>query len=159
MARRKRRTSRKGRRRMSGTGSPGLQILAGVAIGTLGGAFLNTKLAAMTKPIDPKILALVELLGGGFISAKLAKGNPLMVGIGLGVAASGTMNLGKSFGIIGAFPNVQVLNGANRKFIRGLADRPALAGAYNPHSRSQSVLNGMKMSFANPCGNGNDSAM
>lgn len=145
---------------MSGTGGSALlQLIAGGIVGGIGGGFINSKVAAMTKPIDPKILSIVEILGGGVVAAKLAKGNPLITGIGLGLAVGGGMNLGKTFGI-GSFPSVPILNGTRRTMIKGVSNRlPGMNGAYNPYVKAPGVLQGIPDMGCNPNGSGSGAAM
>lgn len=123
--RRKTRRTTTRRRRVSGFGSNDLQVIAGAALGAVGAAFANSKVAAMTKPIDPKIVAAVEVIGGGLLATK-AK-NPLIKGIGFGVVAAGASGAAKSFGLISGFYSLQAINGMRR--VAGLADRRGVMGA------------------------------
>src|SRR5574343_1897142 len=85
--RRTRRTFTRRRRRVSGINSNELQIVAGAALGAIGAAFANSKLAGMAKPIDPKILAAVEVIGGGLLVRNIK--SPFLKGVGFGVVATG----------------------------------------------------------------------
>lgn len=125
MARRKktRRTTTR-RRRVSGFGSNDLQVVLGAALGALGTAFANSQVAKMTKPIDPKMLAGIQVLVGGALGVK-AK-SPLLKGIGYGVVAAGASSAAKSFGLISGFYNLQAINGLKR--MSGLADRKNIMG-------------------------------
>lgn len=119
MARRRKTRRTRTRRRVSGFGGSDLKVVAGVVIGAIGGSFANAQVAKMSKPIDPKIVAAVEVLGGGFLATKAR--SPLVKGIGYGLAATGAIGAGKSFGFISGFRDLSAINGMRR--INGLADR------------------------------------
>lgn len=161
--RKTRSTHSRRRRRVSGFGSNDLQVVAGAVIGAVGAAFANSKVAAMTKPIDPKIVAAVEVLGGGLLAAK-AK-SALVKGIGLGVVATGANSAAKSFGLISGFYNLQAINGMRR--VAGLADRKGVMGgktrmitgantipAITDRRGSSGVINGLNVN-----GHGDGTAM
>lgn len=154
MARRRktRRTRTTRRRRVSGFGGSDLQIALGVAFGAVGGAFVNSQVAKMTKPIDPKIVAGAEVVGGAFLAMK-AK-SPLLKGVGYGLVGTGANTAAKSFGMISGFRALAPINGIRR--VAGIADRAFIgkptrmsgANAFPPVTGnkkfpSASVINGV----------------
>lgn len=99
MAKRKRKASgraKSGRRRIGKIADKStLALAAGVA----GGAFVATFAASKLSSLDPKIKAAVLAAGGIFIAGQ---SNPIIKGIGLGVAGAGALALVSSFGLIPA---------------------------------------------------------
>lgn len=88
-----------GRRRSSRRGRIGkiadkntLALAAGVAGGAIVATFVSSKLSSL----DPKIKAAVLAVGGIVVAGQ---NNPLIKGIGLGVAGAGAVNLANSFGL------------------------------------------------------------
>jgi hypothetical protein len=77
------------------------------AAGVAGGVFAGGMVAKTVSTLDPKILGGALLVGGVFLSAKSK--NPLIEGVGYGLAAKGANNLLTSMGVItgmGAIPLV-----------------------------------------------------
>ena len=68
-----------------------------LAAGVAGGAFVATLAASKLSSLDPKIKAVVLAAGGVFIAGQ---NNPIIKGIGLGVAGAGVLSLANSFGLI-----------------------------------------------------------
>jgi hypothetical protein len=68
------------------------------AAGVAGGVFAGGMVGKTISTLDPKILGAV-LLGGGLFLSQKAK-NPLLEGVGYGLAAKGANNLLTSFGVI-----------------------------------------------------------
>jgi hypothetical protein len=73
-----------------------VMLLAGLAVGMLGGTYAAQKFVPAT--VDPKLVGAGELVAGGLIVTKGKSG--LVKGLGLGVAAAGVSTLGRGFGII-----------------------------------------------------------
>lgn len=107
------------RRRVSGIDS-GTMVVVGALVGGLGAAFLNSKLATQTKPIDPNLIAFGELIAGGATALKFAKGKPFLVGAGIGVAVVGGVKAGSTMGLLSGFRDLQVVNGPGRRKMNGL---------------------------------------
>lgn len=110
MAKKRKKPATKRKRRVSGIDSA-TQVVVGALAGGLGTAFLNSKLSAMTKPIDPKLIAFGEVIAGGAVALKFAKGTPLAVGAGIGMAVVGGIKAGQSMGLISGYRELQVVNG------------------------------------------------
>lgn len=104
----RRRSSR--RRRVGGILSQDKLMKAGGAIlGVVAIGFLNEKIGEMknadgTPKVDPKIVALGEVILG-FVLPNFVK-NDLVEGVGLGMIAAGGVNAAKEFGIISGIPIV-----------------------------------------------------
>lgn len=118
MAKKRKKPATKRKRRVSGIDS-GTMVVIGALAGGLGGALLNSKLSAMTKPIDPKLIAFGEVIAGGAVALKFGKGTPLAVGAGIGLAVVGGIKATQSMGLISGFRELQVVNGPKR-VMRGL---------------------------------------
>lgn len=95
MAKRRKKAVTHRRRRVGAVGSNDVKTVVGTVAGILAGRLLSTKLGAT---LNPKIMAAVQLLGGGVVAIK-AK-NPLLKGIGYGLAANGALTGAQSFGVI-----------------------------------------------------------
>jgi hypothetical protein len=117
MARRrtKKRSSGRRRRVSGGVKNARIETALGVILGAAGGMLLNSELAKATKPIDPKIIALGELVLG-FLAPSFIKGN-IVQGIGFGLIAAGGSSALKEFDIISGLPlisgyqRMNVING------------------------------------------------
>lgn len=151
MAKRKKTTKRKSsRRRMGAIKQDKLMRGVGVVGGLLLTAFVNDKVAAMEKPIDPLILAAGEVIAGFMLPEFVGKGNPLVDGIGLGMMGAGGLNALKETGAISGLTNV--VNGWNQlgynqfpqKTINGLPEVVQKFASDNGGSMSASsqVING-----------------
>lgn len=112
------------RRRVSGINKSDVQVAIGVVLGAIGGSFANAQVAKMTKPLDPKIVAAVEILGGGFLASKGK--SPIVKGIGFGFVATGANLAAKSLNIISGFRSLAPINGMRR--VAGLADGGFISG-------------------------------
>jgi hypothetical protein len=97
MARRKKH-HRVSHRRRVGAARSGMSGLLMKAAGVAGGVFAGGMVAKTVSTLDPKILG-AALLGGGLFLSQKAK-NPLIEGVGFGLAAKGANNLLTSFGVI-----------------------------------------------------------
>ena len=112
MARRKshRRRSTSRRRRIGGILSQDKLMKAGGAIlGVVAIGFMNEKIGEMknadgTPKIDPKLVALGEVVLG-FVLPNFIK-NDLVEGVGLGMIAAGGVNAAKEFGVLSGIPIV-----------------------------------------------------
>lgn len=107
----KRKKSRKSgsrRRRISGVGGSGLQLVLGTALGAVGTQVLTTQMAQNMPGVKPNIIALAQLGIGGVTAAKVK--NPFIVGIGLGMAGVGALNTARSFGVISGVGNIGASN-------------------------------------------------
>lgn len=93
----KRKHHRVHHRRRVGAAS-GMTGLLMKAAGVAGGVFAGGMIAKTISTLDPKILGGGLLVGGVFLSAKSK--NPLIEGVGYGLAAKGANNLLTSFGVI-----------------------------------------------------------
>lgn len=94
---RRRKHHRVHHRRRVGAAS-GMSGLLMKAAGVAGGVFAGGMVAKTVSTLDPKILG-AALLGGGLFLSQKAR-NPLLEGVGFGLAAKGANNLLVSFGAI-----------------------------------------------------------
>jgi len=146
MARKRKRSYGRRRRRVGAIKQDKLMQGVGVVGGLLLTAFINDKLSQMEKPIDPLILAGGEVVLGFFGPDFVGRANPLIQGIGLGVMGAGGLNALKETGVI---TGVQVINGWNNGFrpvkaINGLPDVvKQYAEGKAPVSASNQVINGI----------------
>jgi hypothetical protein len=111
------------------------------AAGVAGGVFAGGMVAKTISTLDPKILG-AALLGGGLFLSQKAK-NPLIEGVGYGLAAKGANNLLTSFGVItgmGSIPLVgyratpklqNSVSGVMRNPIGGVKDLSAIGALYD----------------------------
>lgn len=106
MARRKRHHHVTHRRRRVGAAS-GMTGLLMKAAGVAGGVFAGGMVAKTISTLDPKILG-AALLGGGLFLSQKAK-NPLLEGVGFGLAAKGANNLLTSFGVITGMGSIPLM--------------------------------------------------
>lgn len=84
------------------------------AAGIAAGAYAGGMIAKSVSTLDPKILGGALLVGGVFVSEKFSKGNPLVQGLGYGLAAKGA-NMGlTSMGLISGIGALNFPIGANR---------------------------------------------
>lgn len=112
MARKRRSTRRRSsrRRRVGGILSQDkLMKAGGVILGVIATGFINEKIAEMknadgTAKVDPKLVALGEVVLG-FVLPNFVK-NDLIEGVGMGLIGAGGVNAAKSFGIISGLPIV-----------------------------------------------------
>jgi hypothetical protein len=131
---RRRSTSR--RRRVGGILSQDkLMKAGGVILGVIATGFINEKIAEMkntdgTPKVDPKIVALGEVILG-FVLPNFVK-NDLVEGIGMGMIGAGGVNAAKGFGLISGIPIVGgvdhlrivgALPAAVQKFVPGAAPK------------------------------------
>jgi hypothetical protein len=148
MAKRRKKSTTHRRRRRVGAAS-GLAAVAMKAGGIAGGVFIGGMATKALSTLDPKILGGALLLGGVFVSAKFAKGNPLIEGVGYGIAAKGGNTLMTSFGLIsgigmGSVPTIGyrqtpklqssvggTLSGNSSKAISGFKDLAAIGALYD----------------------------
>lgn len=140
MARRKKHHRVHHRRRVGATHS-GMTGLLMKAAGVAGGVFAGGMVAKTISTLDPKILG-AALLGGGLFLSQKAK-NPLIEGVGYGLAAKGANNLLTSFGVItgmGSIPLVgyratpklqNSVSGVMRNPIGGVKDLSAIGALYD----------------------------
>jgi hypothetical protein len=116
----------------------GLIMKAG---GVAGGVFAGGMVAKTVSTLDPKILGAALLAGGLFLSGK-AK-NPLIEGVGYGLAAKGANNLLTSFGLITGMGSIPLLGYRNtpklqssvgnvmKQPIAGVKDLQAIGALYD----------------------------
>jgi hypothetical protein len=83
----RRKTKKTHRRRRIGASASGMQAIAMKAVGIAGGAYVGGMVAKMAPTLDPKILGGALLVGGVLVSEKFSKGNPIIQGVGYGLAA------------------------------------------------------------------------
>lgn len=93
----KRKHHRVSHRRRVGAAS-GMTGLLMKAAGVAGGVFAGGMIAKTVSTLDPKILGGGLLVGGVFLAGKSK--NPLLEGVGFGLAAKGANNLLTSMGMI-----------------------------------------------------------
>jgi hypothetical protein len=105
MAKRKKHHVARRRRRVGATS--GMTGLLMKAAGVAGGVYAGGMIAKTISTLDPKILGGGLLAGGLFLSAK-AK-NPLLEGVGFGLAAKGANSLLTSFGLITGIGSVPLV--------------------------------------------------
>lgn len=74
--------------------------MLGTVLGLVAGRVLKNTVGAK---IDPKILGIVQAVGGGVLAMKMK--NPLAEGVGYGLVANGALTLGQAF-------NIPLLSGA-----------------------------------------------
>jgi hypothetical protein len=139
MARKKKHHRTHRRRRVGATS--GMTGLLMKAAGVAGGVFAGGMVAKTVSTLDPKILG-AALLGGGLFLSQKAK-NPLLEGVGFGLAAKGANNLLTSFGVITgmgsiplvgyrATPKLQNSVGNVMKYpIAGVKDLNAIGALYD----------------------------
>jgi len=140
MARRKshRRRSTSRRRRLGGILSQDKLMKAGGAIlGVVAIGFLNEKIGEMknadgTPKVDPKLVALGEVVLG-FVLPNFVK-NDLVEGLGLGMIAAGGVNAAKEFGIISGIP---IVGGVDHLRIVGAL--PAAVQKFVPGAKPQTT--------------------
>jgi hypothetical protein len=114
MAKRNHKKKKTYRRRRIGASSSGIQAIAMKAAGIAAGAYAGGMIAKSVSTLDPKILGGALLVGGVFVSEKFSKGNPLVQGLGYGLAAKGA-NMGlTSMGLISGIGALNFPIGANR---------------------------------------------
>lgn len=141
---RKRRKHVTHRRRRVGAAS-GMQAVIMKLGGIAAGVFLGGEVVKMASTLDPKILG-GSLLAVGALTPKFAKGNPLIEGVGYGLAAKGANTLLTSFGVITGFGAVtndhfsvyratpklqQTVGGVMRKPIGAVKDLAAVGAMYD----------------------------
>lgn len=124
------------RRRMGAVGGDALmQIIAGGILGAVGGQMLSLQAAKMAPSVNPDTL-VYGLIGGetlgGYLLAKKST-NPLMKGIGLGLAIAGGVKLvakvAPKMGILGARPVLIPRRGSD--LVGGVYDVPRLGATPN----------------------------
>jgi hypothetical protein len=108
---RKRKHHHVARRRRSVGAASGITGLLMKAAGLAGGVFAGGMIAKTVSTLDPKILGGGLLLGGVFLANK-AK-NPLLEGVGFGLAAKGANNLLTSMGMITGMGSVPLIGYRN----------------------------------------------
>lgn len=99
------------RRRRMGAVSGGMTGLLMKAAGVAGGVFAGGMIAKAVSTLDPKILGGGLLVGGVFIANKSK--NPLLEGVGFGLAAKGANNLLTSMGMITGMGSVPLVGYRN----------------------------------------------
>jgi len=129
------------RRRRVGASKSGMTGLIMKAGGVAGGVFAGGMVAKTVSTLDPKILGAALLAGGLFLSGK-AK-NPLIEGVGYGLAAKGANNLLTSFGLITGMGSIPLLGYRNtpklqssvgnvmKQPIAGVKDLQAIGALYD----------------------------
>lgn len=95
------------RRRRSVGAAAGMTGLLMNAAGIAGGVFAGGLVGKTLSTLDPKITGGVLLVGGVFLAKKSS--NPLMTGLGYGLAAKGANNLLTSFGVITGMGSVPLV--------------------------------------------------
>lgn len=109
MAKRRKHKRHAGRRRRVGsTNNDGLMLLLGAVVGGVGARFANAKLIPLnadgTPKVSPKIIALVEAVGGGVLAWKVK--NDFVKGLGIGIASNGVIYAGQSFGFLSGIAGI-----------------------------------------------------
>lgn len=131
MAKKRKKSSGRHRRRVSGIGGSAIIMdVVGMAVGAVGGQLLASKLG---DKLDPKIMAAVQAVGGILLASK---GKGLVAAFGKGVAVSGVLAGAKELNLIsgiGAAPHVTFTNGS-----LGYPNTPVIQGFENPNA----VMNG-----------------
>lgn len=133
------------RRRRVGAAS-GMQAVIMKIGGIAAGVFVGGQIVKMVATsLDPKILGGGLLAAGAFVP-KFAKGNPLIEGVGYGLAAKGANTLMTSLGVITGFGAVsndhfsvyratpklqQTVGGVLRKPIGAVRDLAAVGAMYD----------------------------
>jgi len=123
MAKKKRKSGRSSRRRVSGVGNTLTPIL-GAVLGAVGGKMLTK---AVGGKVDPNLLAAGQILLAGFLIPQFLKG-PMGMGVSFGMAGQAGVSLLSDMGVISGvsdFYRVPTINGMKK--IAGSA-RQSLAG-------------------------------
>jgi hypothetical protein len=114
MAKRNHKKKKTYRRRRIGASASGIQAIAMKAVGIAAGAYAGGMITKAAPTLDPKIMGGGLLIGGVFVAEKFSKGNPLIQGLGYGLAAKGA-NMGlTSMGLISGIGALNFPIGANR---------------------------------------------
>lgn len=140
MARRKSHRRRRSfrRRRVGGILSQDkLMKAGGVILGVIATGFINEKISEMknadgTPKVDPKLVALGEVVLG-FVLPNFIK-NDLIEGVGMGLIGAGGVNAAKSFGIISGIP---IVGGVDH--LRIVVALPANVQKFVPGSKPQTT--------------------
>lgn len=134
MAKRKRKSGgRRVSRRRGRIGKIADKNTLALAAGVAGGAFVATFASAKLASLDPKVKAAVLAVGGIVIAGQ---NNPLIKGVGLGVAGAGALSLANSFGVLPA--TVAGIGAPSLLF-----NPPGIAGFNNyPNFPQANVING-----------------
>ena len=96
MAKKKRKGARRSSGRRRSIGKIADKNTLALAVGVAGGAIVATFVSSKLSSLDPKIKAAVLAVGGIVVAGQ---NNPLIKGVGLGVAGAGTVSLANSFGL------------------------------------------------------------
>lgn len=93
----KKKTAPRRRRRIGAVAGGTVQTFAGVAVGALVARFVAQKLATMANPLNPNIVAGIQLAGGVVLSMQK---QPVVKAAGLGMFGAGAVGLGQSLKLI-----------------------------------------------------------
>jgi len=140
MARRKTHRRRRSfrRRRVGGILSQDkLMKAGGVILGVIATGFINEKLNEMknadgTPKVDPKLVALGEVVLG-FVLPNFAKGD-LFEGLGMGLIGAGGVNAAKEMGLISGIP---IVGGVDH--LRIVGKLPAAVQKFVPNAAPKST--------------------
>lgn len=100
MARKKKVTHHKRtthRRRVGAVHSAGLMHSAEILLGLVAGGVINTGIQRQLHSVNPKIISVVQMVGGMWLTRKAS---PIIQGFGFGTAGAGAINLTHEMGLL-----------------------------------------------------------
>jgi hypothetical protein len=115
----KKKTKKSGsrRRRVSGIGGPGLQMVLGAAVGAVGGNILAEQALTRMPTLKPALVAAGQI-GIGVMASRAR--NPLIAGVGLGLVAAGAQKVGSTFGVVSGVGSPRLVQFNSRPMLNGM---------------------------------------